>query len=234
MPADPTAEGSVAGIAAAAAAYLETFLVSRAPLVLAFSTGRTLRAVVGEVGAVQSPQHKIVSLVGTITRDGRASPYEIVMRLADRTGAQCYPMPLPVVASSAEECRLLQTQRSFATVRELAEQAAAAFVGVGHVAWNAPLHRDGFITDAEVGELIAQGAVGEIAGWAFDDRGSPIESSLGERVTGIPLARPARHLTIGVAGGRAKAAALRAAMQGRVLTGLITDERTASAILEMA
>ena len=184
--------------------------------------------------AIQSPQHKIVSLVGTITRDGQASPYEIVMRLADRTGAQCYPAPLPVVAGSAEECRLLQSHRSFTRVCELADVAAVAFVGVGNVAWNSPLHRDGFITDAEVGELMAKGAVGEIAGWAFDEAGEPIRSSLSERVTGVPLVRPARHLTIGVAGGVAKAAALHAALRGRVITGLVTDEATAAAaVLEL-
>ncbi len=49
VPSDAAGDGSVAGIAAAAAGHLETYLLSRAPLVLAFSTGRTLRALVGEV-----------------------------------------------------------------------------------------------------------------------------------------------------------------------------------------
>ena len=55
------------------------------------------------------PQHKLVSLVGTISRDGQASSYEVVRRFAERTGAQCFPIPTPVVASSVEERKLLQT-----------------------------------------------------------------------------------------------------------------------------
>ena len=39
-------------------------------------------------------------------------------------------------------------------------------------------------------------------------------------------------LTIGAAVGRAKVAAIRAALKGRLLNGLITDEATAGAILK--
>ena len=155
------------GVAIAAAEYLTTYLAERNPLVLAFSTGRTLAAVVDEMPAMDCPQHKLVSLVGTISRDGRASSYEVVRRLAERTGAECFPIPTPVVASSVEERRLLQTQRSFTVVRDLARQAVAAFVGIGHLGWQSPMHRDHFVTDDEVMELIERGAVGEIAGWGL-------------------------------------------------------------------
>ena len=70
------------------------------------------------------PQHKLISLVGTISRDGQASSYEVVRRFAEKTGAQCFPIPTPVIASSVEERKLLQSQRSFAVVRELAGQAS--------------------------------------------------------------------------------------------------------------
>ena len=39
-------------------------------------------------------------------------------------------------------------------------------------------------------------------------------------------------LTIGAAVGRAKVSAIRAALKGRLINGLITDEATASAILK--
>jgi DNA-binding transcriptional regulator LsrR (DeoR family) len=43
---------------------------------------------------------------------------------------------------------------------------------------------------------------------------------------------PAQALTIGAAVGRGKVAAIRAALKGRLLNGLITDEPTAGAILK--
>ena len=178
------------------------------------------------------PQHKIVSLVGTMARHGRASAFEVVMRLADRVGAQCFPMPTPVIAGSVEERGLLQTQGSFRAVRELAARARVAFVGVGEVAWHGALHQDGFINDQELADLIERGAVGEIVGWAYDAEGRLIEGSTNERVAGLPLEQPPRRLTIAVAGGRAKAGAIRAALRGRLVSGLITDESAAQAILE--
>jgi DNA-binding transcriptional regulator LsrR (DeoR family) len=230
-PSDSGAGDSVSGPAIWAAERLESYLSQKAPMILAVSTGRTLRAAVDQVAVMTQPHHKIVSLVGNMARDGRASPFDVVMRLADRVGAQCFPIPTPVIASSVEERALLQSQRSFVAVKELAEQAKASFVGMSEIAWEAPLHRDGFVNDGEIAQLIEMGAVGEIAGWAFDGNGTLIADATNERVAGLPLEAPPHRPTIAVAGGRAKANAIRAALRGKLISGLITDESAARAIL---
>jgi len=74
--------------------------------------------------------------------------------------------------------------------------------------------------------------VGELIGWAFDAQGHVIEGGTNSRLTSIALQAPARGLTIGAAVGPAKVAAIRAALKGRLLNGLITDEATAGAILK--
>lgn len=230
-PTDPEAESPRASIAAGAADHLATFLSHRAPLVLAFSTGRTLRAMVDEVPPMSCPQHKLVSLVGAISREGRASAMEVVMRLAERTGAQCFPMPTPVVASSVEERRLLQTQHSYTVIRELAAEATAAFLGLSQIGRHSPLHQDRFITDQELAELLDRGAVGEIAGWTYDRHGRLLEGGINDRVAGLPPTRLTKARIIGVAGGREKVEAITAALRGGLVTGLITDEATAAAVL---
>ena len=94
VPGDADQDG-VLGLGGAAARQLEAHLSTKVPVVLALGTGRTLRAAVGQVEPMERPQHKVVSLVGTTTRDGRASAFDVVMRLADRIGAACYPVPTP-------------------------------------------------------------------------------------------------------------------------------------------
>jgi DNA-binding transcriptional regulator LsrR (DeoR family) len=126
----------------------------------------------------------------------------------------------------------LQTQRSFITVKTLAEQAKATFVGMSQIDWNARIHQDGFINDDEVTQLIELGAVGEIAGWAYDHQGLLIQCATNSRVAGVPLEQPAQRLIIGVAGGVKKAEAILAALRGKLITGLITDEVVAQAILD--
>lgn len=219
------------GIGVCAANYLETYLVTKTPTVLAFSSGRTLRAMVEQIPSMEQPQHKIVSIIGNMSHHGRAGRNEVVMHLSDRVGSQAYPVPTPVVATCIEERQLLQTQRSFLTVQSLAEQAKATFVGISQIAWNAPLHQDGFINDEEVTELMELGAVGEIAGWAYDHQGILLQQGTNSRVASVPLQQPAQRLIIGVAGGEKKAEAILAALQGQLITGLITDEAAAQTIL---
>jgi DNA-binding transcriptional regulator LsrR (DeoR family) len=234
VPGDADQDG-VVGLGGAAARQLEAHLLPKAPVVLALGTGRTLRTAVGQVERMERPQHKIVSLVGATTRDGRASAFDVVMRLADRIGAACYPVPTTVVTDTIEERAVLEGQRPWQLIRSLADGASVALVGIGTLdrEVEAPLLRDGFITEAERDELIRLGAVGDITGWAFDVQGRQIEGGSNARLTAIPHRVPLKRLTIGVAGGGSKAPAIVAALRGRLVSGLITDEAAAGRILEL-
>ncbi|OUL33521.1 DNA-binding transcriptional regulator [Nostoc sp. T09] len=231
VPTDAGSGDTFNSIGVCAATHLEAYLMAKTPTILALSSGRTLRAMVEQIPSMNQPQHKIVSIIGNMSHFGRAGRHEVVMHLSDRVGSQAYPVPTPVVATSIEERELLQTQRSFITVKAFAEQAKATFVGISHIAWNAPLHQDGFINDDEVAELIELGAVGEIAGWAYDAQGMLLQKGTNNRVASVPLEQPAHRLMIGVAGGEKKAEAILAALRGKLITGLITDEAAAEAIL---
>ncbi len=222
---------SIAGVAVATALRMNKLLVAKAPTIIAVGTGRTLSAAVEELERFDRPQHKIVSLVGNMAADGRASPYEVAMRLADKTGAQRYPMPAPVLTETVDERIALQSQRSFAVLRELRAQARASFVGIGELTWQSPLHKDGFVNDAEIASLIEAGAVGEIVGWPFDEVGRPVETTIYDRVASLKLERPPKRLTIVAGCGSHKVEPLKAALAGGLLSALITDEATASELL---
>ena len=233
VPADGS-DAALAGLAVAGARWLERWFAQKAPLVLGVSTGSTLRATAAELRPMHAPQHKLFSLCGIITADGRAIATEPVMRIAERIGAQCYPMPLPVVAATIEERRLLQSQRAFATLQGLMAEAAVLLVGVGHIGWQSPLHAAGCIGDAELTELLRAGAVGEIAGHSFDAAGRLLEGAANARATGLTLHPTADQVRVGIGAGAAKVPALRGALAGGLLNGIITDEPTAAAILETA
>ena len=229
--ADSAAPGSTAGIAVAAALRMNKVLSAKAPTTVAVGTGRTLRAAVDEMDLFDRPQHKILSLVGNMAADGRASPYEVAMRLADKIGAQRYPMPTPVLTETAEEREALQAQRSFKILRELRGQARASFFGIGEIAWQSPLHQDGFVSDADIATLIEEGAVGEIIGWPFDKSGQRVDTPIYDRVASLELEVPPERLTVAVGCGPHKVQPLRAALTGGLLSALITDEATAGELM---
>ena len=75
------------------------------------------------------------------------------------------------------------------------------------------------------------GAVGEIVGWAFDRDGRLIEGLTNERVAASPLPSREKSLVVALAMGEGKLPGMRAALNRRLVNGIITDERSASALL---
>ncbi|WP_062211018.1 sugar-binding transcriptional regulator [Aureimonas sp. AU12] len=233
VPSDPSSTSTTLGVADACADRLQRELMTARPRILGIGTGRTLRAAVERLPALSCPQHRIVSLTGNIAPDGSASVFNVIFSLADKVEAPHYPMPLPVVASSAEERAMLHEQKVVQISLRLASEADIAFVGVGEVSPLAPLVQDRFISTPEREDLVASGAVGEIIGWVFDEDGVLLDCDFNRRVVSPPIpATPGAHV-IGVAMGQAKRHAIHAAIRGRLINGLITDEETATALLQI-
>ena len=232
VPADPQSSSDTLGIAEAAAAELEKCLDSQHPVIAAVGTGRTLRAMAEQVSPMDCPQHKIVSLVGNIAPDGSASIFDVASRIGDRVRAPYYPMPLPVIAQTVHEKNLLVAQKSLRNIVELADQADITFVGIGTIDGDAALLRDGFVKLEEIRSLIRAGAVGEITGWAFDAQGALIEGLTNDRVLSVPLGNAVKRKVIGVSMAPARLNAIRGALAGRLLSGLITNEIMAASLLQ--
>lgn len=231
VPSDPGAPDSIKGVAIATAQRLERVLSSKAPTTICVGTGRTLRASAEQMDAMDRPQHKLVSLVGNMSTGGHASPYDVVMRLGDKIGAARYPMPAPVLAETVEERDVLHGQRFYGTLLSLRDEARASFVGMSQIGWRCPMHQDGFMTDGDIATLLDAGAVGEITGWPIDESGRIVDCDVTRRVASLPLETPPRRQTVVAACGKAKVLAIGAALKGRLMTGLITDETTAEALL---
>ncbi|KJC40466.1 DeoR faimly transcriptional regulator [Bradyrhizobium sp. LTSP885] len=232
VPTDPSAPLSTAGIAERCANVLETTLRSETPVIVALGTGRAVRAAVERVSPIERPDHQIVSLVGNISADGSASFYDTVGRLADRTGARHYPMPLPFLMSSEDERNRMVRIEPIARVKAVAARADLRLIGIGQMDQKAQIHVDGFVTREELLEMMRLGAVGEVTGWAYDAKGKLIKGGTNKRLTSIPPQIPAQSATIAAAVGTGKVPAIKAALAGRVINGLITDEATARAILD--
>lgn len=227
VPSDPESSSTIVGVAQAAAAEIERRLKSPDPIVMALGTGRTLKAAIEQLTPMEAPQHKIVSLTGNIAPDGSASYYNVIFNMADAVKARMFPMPLPVIASSADEREMLLRQPMVRETLSLAARADITFVGIGDLGHEAPLYLDGFITQDELKALQKAGAVGEIVGWAFDRQGRMIEGLTNERVASAPMPSRETSLVVALAMGEKKLPALTAALNRRLINGLFTDEWTA-------
>jgi DNA-binding transcriptional regulator LsrR (DeoR family) len=221
----------IPSVAQMAALYLENILQQKAPLTIGIGNGKTMREVSQRLRPMNRPQHKCVSLMGNLTRDGRASHYDVVTWLSERINAQCYPLPMPVVTNTIEERTVLQAQHGYNILRGLVEEASLLMMGIGYWGPEASLYMDGFMTAAETGQAMESGAIGELLGSAIDEDGCLVSAAYHSRLTSFPLQHPAEKPTIIVASGGTRVAPIKAALKGQLANGLITDENTARLIL---
>lgn len=231
VPSDPGSDSATVGVAEAGAAELERWLKQPDPLVIAMGTGRTLRAMVDQLSPMECPQHKIVSLTGNISPDGSAAYFNVIFSMADAVKAPHFPMPLPVIVSSRDERDLLHRQPLVAPTIELGRRSDVTFVGIGEMGAKAPLLLDGFLRQEEMDDLMAAGAAGEICGWVFGADGKLLDHPVNERVASIAIPSRDTSVVIGLARGRRKLDAIRAAVTGGYINGLITDEDAARHLL---
>lgn len=233
VPGDASDPSSTLGLAQAGAAEIERQLKTSTPKIVAMGTGRVLRACVDELAMIDCPQHKIVALLGNMALDGSASPYDVVVRMAEHTNGKHYPMPLPVLPRSRAEKEQLQTQHNIASNLALAAKADVTFVGIGSLGVNCPLFLDGFITEQEQNELQDKGAVGEIISWTYDRYGKLLDCAVNDRVASTPLKVNSDNPVIGIAAGQEKIIAILGAVRSKMINGLITNEYTAEALLSL-
>ncbi|CDZ48440.1 sugar-binding transcriptional regulator [Neorhizobium galegae] len=231
VPSDPVGGSSTVGIAEAGAAEIERWLKRPDPIVIAVGTGRTLKAAVDQLPPMECPQHRIVSLTGNIGPDGSAAFYNVIFSMADAIKARHFPMPLPVLCSSAEERETLHDQALVRSTLELGAQADVTFVGIGELGPDGPLCVDGFLGKEEMQKLVREGAAGEICGWVYDNQGKLLANSINDRVASVPIPSRETSSVIGLAQGRRKFQAISAALKGNIINGVITDEATAEQLL---
>ncbi|MGF6755477.1 sugar-binding transcriptional regulator [Paraburkholderia sp. GAS334] len=219
-------------LAVAGAQVMERYLLEEKPMIVAVSSGRTLKAAVDQIAQLDRPQHRLVSMVGAIAQDGSSNRYDVALHISEKTGGKHFLLPAPLIADSEAERAQWVNHRLYRIVESLSGSADVAFVGIGNIGPNCPLHEDGFITSAEVKDLVQRGAVAEMLGLPINASGARVASPTGNRVTSLYLDSPPKRPTIGFAGGERKRDAVIAALKGGWLSGLVTDERCARAALE--
>jgi len=221
-------------LAVAGAQVMERYLTEERPMVIAVSSGRTLKAAVDQIAQLERPQHRLVSMVGAIAQDGSSNRYDVALHISEKTGGKHFLLPAPLIADNEAERAQWCNHRLYRIVESLSGEADVAFVGIGNMGLNCPLHEDGFLTSDEVRELMQLGAIGEMLGLPIDANGQRIDSPTGRRVTSIWLDSPPKRPTIGFAGGARKRDAVIATLRGGWLSGLVTDEACARAALAAA
>lgn len=209
-------------IARAAAQYLRRYLVPGG--VIGVGWGDTVLRTL-----LTLPRQQL-SGVTFATLTGGIDAYTTRVSGAENAGLSDFIkfVPSPLLASSPQIAHVLRQERAVTAVLELAKSADATLIGIGGAIANATILQNGVVTESQLYDYQLKGAVGDILGEWYDERGRVLAVDLQKVRVGIEI-RELRAMknVIAVAGGIDKVAAIKGALEGEYLDVLVTTEDVA-------
>lgn len=198
--------------------------------IIGLGSGLTLKKALQRID-FDSQNTRCVALISAMDADGQCNYYDDVpLLLTSKIKAKYYQWPAPRYAQTQEEYDMWCTSRLFRSVSAVARQADVIFVGIGPLGTQSPIFKDGFINQAQMDEVTAQGGIGEIMGRFIDAEGGVVDSEINRMITSYDI-RQNQCPRIAVACGEYKRPAILAALKGGWINGLVTDEHTARWLL---
>lgn len=219
-------------LARGAAGYLDQHI--DAIRSLAVGWGSTVSLIPPFITRTRSRKLQHVSeLFGSLTAGPNVyQPIRLAIALAARFHVDAVALSAPAIVSDAQVRRLLMADEQICGVMAMARSADLILLSIGTADVDSTMLTTGYLGVHDILRLRDQGAVGDVLARYYDVQGRRIESPFEERVVGLTLAElRAANAVMAVAGGPAKIDAIIGAIRGGYITHLVTDERTAQAVV---
>jgi DNA-binding transcriptional regulator LsrR (DeoR family) len=235
---EPTAlrddEAMARSLASTVASHLELMVPSLEAIGVSSWSSTLLAAVNAMRPTGPGTTKSVVQVLGGV---GFANAQRFATRLTERlaqlSNAEAIFMLAPGVVATLPAKRALLADPACRQAIERFDHLSAVLMGIGAIPPSRMLRESGNVfTDQDLEDLKRVGAVGDVCMRFFDADGQPVKTPFDERVIGIGTEQIRRtRRRIGVAGGRRKFEAIRAALRGGWISTLITDLDTAQRLL---
>lgn len=229
-PADVSQLHSVLG--RSAAAWFDRFIPANDIGSLGVGWGSTLRETVHFMTPVNRPHMEIHSMMGGLTHGSEINTFEIVRGFAQVFSGHCEYLVAPIYAESAESRQAIISQTVFRRLFDTICNVEMAYLSVGDVSDRSLQVRYGLPEGVTAADLLAHGAVGDLAGRYLGADGSPIDHPINHQVLSpdlIDFARIRHRIVAG--GGSHKLAIVRAVLNQGLASVLITDSANAHSLV---
>jgi deoxyribonucleoside regulator len=173
----------------------------------------------------------VVSLLGSLTKRSSIMRFEATTDLAAKLNAECLYLPAPIICDSELNRSILSEQPQYKEVHQLALSSDIAIVSIGGID-SATIRQVNLIAEEEFATALEKGAIGNFLGYYIDRNGDVVDHAINQRIIGVAgdafLDIPERIM---LSAGPNKVVAINAVLKKRLLTGLVTDQETAKALL---
>lgn len=144
-----------------------------------------------------------------------------------------YIFPMPAIVNNPYVRKIIFEESSIKEVIEHAKKSNIAVITTGRFDIHSPLARAGYLSEKDIKELAAKGAVGDICTHIINEQGQICDKELDDRTLSIPLEEiKAIDTRICVAIGQDKVKSIAGALRGNIINVFITNEDTVELLLE--
>jgi DNA-binding transcriptional regulator LsrR (DeoR family) len=225
-----TEEETLEAIGWAAAEHLKELLCHDCRLGFGWST--TVSRMAAYLEKPEKPVRVSVhELAGGLS--AHENPYSISAKAAEVLGGSLVSLAAPVLVNSEAAYNVLVKEPTVSHALKEAALVDIAVVGLGNVGPECTMVKVGYLTGEQMRELRGHGAVGDILLRYYDLNGQHVPNPLEERIVslswdeilGIPR-------VVALASGPLKIEVILGALQGPIISDLVTDSETARQVLD--
>jgi deoxyribonucleoside regulator len=198
------------------------------------SWGRTMLELARQLEPGWTTATGVVQLNGATSRSAEPTrANEIAERFASTTGASIRLLAAPAIVGTRELRRALEEDPAVGETIEAARAAPTAIFGLGILTPESVLVGSGYLTQTDLTDLQAAGAVGDIVGRFLRADGEVASRELDDRTVGLPPGDlRSKPVSMGLAAGVGRGPITLAALRGRYVNVLVADANTAQWVVE--
>ncbi len=186
--------------------------------------------------SIDTKDISVVQITGGLNQvETKFNAIELSSKLAKVFHARCFQLYAPAIVDCVETREMLFNDSSIKRTLDMFSQVNIAIVGIGSIRPKPStlLYQKGFLNDGDIEKIVGSCAVGDINTCFYADNGSICKSGLDNRTIGMNLEQLKRvRYRMGIAGGKFKFNAIKAALKGKIINILVTDCNTAQKLLK--
>lgn len=219
-------------LGAAAAKFLERVLEDGDTI--GISMGSTLSYIAPHIAADYFHNIRVTPMVGGVgATDIELHSNNLAEAVAKALGGQSLHLHAPAMVSRIQAKNELMREKSIAATLDIASNLDVALCGIGAPHETSTIIQTGYFSREMIEDFQKYNICGDICMNFFDKNGNVSAYEHNQRVIGVNVETLRKTpWSIGIAGGKLKADAIRGALAGKYINALIVDYECAIILLE--
>lgn len=177
---------------------------------------------------------RLVELFGAVSYDlGDADMLSIGRSISSKLNGKLYPLPSPIYINDVGAREAIINTPLIRSTLNMIEDCDLVITGIGSIdSSSMQTLWDNYVDGEMKNRIIAKGGIGFLLAHFFNRDGCFLDIDINEHVIGIKTATIKEKKIIAIASGDEKVRAIYAALSGRLLNTLISDEETLRKVME--